>query len=111
VVNKETGIINKLIQEVLREHQEQETTSITDEQLRELVREAQAQQEEDNRAFNKYLNRIYPEEVIGEYIAKEDISTLVPGTLDIFETPSNLDRDINLENTLADYFDFQENSD
>jgi hypothetical protein len=38
-----------------------------------------------------------------------NINTPVPGTPHPFETPANLDRDINFENLIADYFDFQEN--
>jgi hypothetical protein len=38
-----------------------------------------------------------------------DIDTPVPGTPYLFETPTDLDRDIEFENLIADYFDFQEN--
>jgi hypothetical protein len=39
-----------------------------------------------------------------------DIDTLVPGTPHPFETPTDLNRDIEFENLIADYFDFQESN-
>jgi hypothetical protein len=118
VVNTETGLIDELIQEILREQQEQGTTRTVEEQLAELtrreqLRNEQAQHQENHREIQEYLDTGFLEageeqEIINDYYKNQ---TPVPGTPNPLETPSNLNRDINLENTLADYFDFAENLD
>jgi hypothetical protein len=117
VVNTETGIIDKLIQEVLQEQQEQEIIGTTNEQLRELtrreqLRNKQAQQEANHRELQEYLDTGFLEHGEEEPIpVNYEDHIPIPGTPHPFETPSDLDRDINLENLLANYFDFAENLD
>jgi hypothetical protein len=106
-INEAIGIIDELIQEELARLQEQElTTDITDD----LIRELEAEDTARNRELEEYLDtgRLANEEE--DYIELDyNISTLVPGIPYPFKTPRDLDGDVYFENLIADYFDFQEN--